>query len=125
MLVCAILCAFCSLRANNPAYDSALDSLRMEAPVFSHNHGYYDEAFSVSISAKPQGAVVRYTTDGSEPSANNGKTYSSPIRVEKTTVLRACVLSDGEREYNSRITTRSYLFIDDIMQQSNHPEGYH
>lgn len=124
LLVCAILCAFCSLRANNPAYDSALDSLRMEAPVFSHNHGYYDEAFSVSISAKPQGAVVRYTTDGSEPSADNGKTYSSPIRVEKTTVLRACVLSDGDREHNSRITTRSYLFIDDIMQQSNHPEGY-
>lgn len=117
-------CTLMSALAANPAYDSDLDSKRMKAPKFSHDHGYYDKAINVSISTDHSGATIMYTTDGSEPTAQNGKVYTSPLNISKTTVLRACVLVGEGRSYNSRITTRSYLFIEDIMRQGEQIEGY-
>lgn len=120
-----IECCFVVLcHAAHPSYDSTIDSLRMTMPEFDCRHGFYQEAFDVSINAQPQGAIVMYTTDGSEPSENNGTRYTKPIRVEKTTVLRACVLKSGECEYDSRIATVTYLFLEDIINQGESIEGY-
>lgn len=38
--------------------------------------GFYDTAQSVSLSTSTQGATIRFTTDGSTPSATNGSTYT-------------------------------------------------
>lgn len=120
--VCGLLAM--GLRAqNNPAYDSTLDYLRLDAPVFSQTHGFYQAPIQVSITAKAQGASIVYTTDGSDPGADNGQFYSQPVDIAKTTILRACVLGNGDYE-NSRISTCSYFFVDDIIQQPDKIDGY-
>ncbi len=48
-------------------------------PVFSAVGGFYEQAFSLSISAEP-GAEIRYTTDGSVPTASSSL-YTGPITV--------------------------------------------
>ncbi|MCB1100244.1 MAG: CotH kinase family protein [Verrucomicrobiae bacterium] len=43
------------------------------------------------------GASIRYTLDGSVPSSTNGMDYDGPIRVHRTTQIRAIPMLDGER----------------------------
>ena len=79
--------------------------------------GFYDTAQSVSLSTPTFGATIRYTTDGSTPSASNGSTYSGPITVDGTTTLRAVGVKSGSLSVADR--TFSYFFVDDIVNQSN------
>ncbi len=55
----------------------------------------------------PNGAVIRYTTDGSEPTTQSTK-YTKSIRINKTTVIRAKVFCDGWLSPVS--TAQSYIF---------------
>jgi len=57
------------------------------APVLSPPGGFYAAAQSVTISAAP-GAVIRYTTDGSRPTAAS-PVYSGPIAVNGPAAVRA------------------------------------
>lgn len=47
-------------------------------PDFSHQSGFYTEAFSLELTAPEAGDVILYTLDGSEPLPDNieGKTYT-------------------------------------------------
>lgn len=47
------------------------DTVPLEAPVFSHTSGLYDENINVSLSTDIQNATIVYTLDGSEPDINN------------------------------------------------------
>ena len=55
----------------------------------------------------PEGTVIRYTTDGSEPIATSKK-YTSAININKTTVIRAKLFCDGCLSPVS--TAQSYIF---------------
>lgn len=55
--------------------------------------GFYDAPVTVEIT-QDLGGVVRYTLDGSEPTANSA-VYSEPINISKTTVLRTRIFEDG------------------------------
>ena len=91
-------------------------------PQFSIPHGLYDGGtLTVAISGEGGGSVIRYTTDGSEPSVES-PVYEGPFSVTGTTILRAAVFEGAERV--SSVTTASYLFINDILSQSDSPEGY-
>ena len=91
-------------------------------PQFSIPHGLYDGGtLTVAISGEGGGSVIRYTTDGSEPSVES-PVYEGPFSVTGTTILRAAVFEGAERA--SSVTTASYLFINDILSQSDSPEGY-
>lgn len=71
---------------------------KLNAPTFS-----YDEvAGKVKIVAN--GAKeIRYTTDGTEPSATNGSVYTDPFEASNVTV-KAIAISDGTKE-NSDVAT--------------------
>ncbi|MDM7925425.1 MAG: chitobiase/beta-hexosaminidase C-terminal domain-containing protein, partial [bacterium] len=74
------------------------------------------------ITASPENAEIRYTTDGSEPGPDSGTPVNGPIRVETTTVLRArAFLGDS---ISSRPATATFLFIDDVIRQPDRPDGY-
>ena len=62
-------------------------------------------ASSVTISV-PANSIVRYTTDGSDPTESS-PVYSGPIEVEKTTVIRARAYRDGVEP--SQIVSQTYL----------------
>ena len=95
---------------------------------FSVDRGFYDEAFDLEITTETEGAKILYTLDGSEPeegslfTPDHGEVYSGPVRVDKTTTIRAIALKDGFEATN--VDTQSYLFIDDIAEQPVQPEGW-
>ncbi|MHC1766067.1 MAG: CotH kinase family protein [Verrucomicrobiia bacterium] len=78
--------------------------------------GLYDAPVTVTLSSPAEGATIRYTTDGTPPSATNGQAYSSPIQVNRTTVLRAAAFAEGWQP--SRVATHTYLFLDDVVAQT-------
>ena len=94
--------------------------MQAQQPQFSHQHGFYDQPFSLTISAA-EGQTVRYTTDGSEPTTAS-QLYTAPINIKGTTILRA-VAFDAEQQ-PSAITTATYLYVNDILKQSDAPAGY-
>ncbi len=63
---------------------------------FSRDSGFFTEPFTVSLSSMTPDAIIRYTLNGSVPSATNGFTYVAPIAVNGTTRLRAAALAYGQ-----------------------------
>ncbi len=61
----------------------------VQAPEFSPAGGTYSETVSVVITSGTEGAEIRYTTDGTEPSATAGTVYAGPVSIEKTTTISA------------------------------------
>ena len=90
-------------------------------PRFSQPHGLYDGgSLTVSITGE-EGTEIRFTTDGSEPTAES-RLYSVPLLLSKTTILRAAEF--GEGVVSSPVATASYIFISSVLKQPNNPEGY-
>ncbi|MDB4500742.1 lamin tail domain-containing protein [Akkermansiaceae bacterium] len=83
---------------------------------FDMDRGYYDAPFSLNITTLTPGATIRYTTDGTPPSENNGNVYSGPITISETTVIRAMAYRNAYR--STDIDTHTYLFRDDIIASS-------
>ncbi|MCA9266416.1 MAG: lamin tail domain-containing protein, partial [Planctomycetales bacterium] len=85
------------------------------AVSFSHPHGFYNQAIALSLGTETAQAEIRYTTDGSEPTATTGTVYSGPLTIDATTTIRAAAFLPDEAP---TIFTRTYLFLDDILSQS-------
>ena len=94
----------------------------LPSPVFDHKHGFYETPFEVKIISDLSAVQIYYTTDGSEPSDDHGIQYSAPVPIRTTTVLRAIAIKSGYLK--SRITTQTYLFLDEVIKQPNNPPGY-
>lgn len=100
-----------------PGYPSAITYTGFVADtVFSHQRGRYSAAFNLVIDCATPDATIRYTTDGSLPTLNKGNIYTGPINVNSTRVVRAAAFKPGWRPTN--VETKSYLFIDDIVNQN-------
>lgn len=91
-------------------------------PVLSVPHGIYEEPFSLEISSSEKNVTIYYTTDGSQPSKENGEIYTAPLYITTTCVLRA--IAFDETTGVSETITATYLFLDDVLKQDNTPEGY-
>jgi len=83
--------------------------------TFSVDRGFFDEPFSVRIGTKTSGAEIRYTTDGSPPTATTGSVYTGPITIDETTTLRAAAFRPGWIPTN--VDTQTYVFVDDVVEQ--------
>ena len=57
--------------------------------TFSIDRGFYTSPIDVAITSATPGAEIRYTLDGTKPTASSGTVYSGPINISQTTVLRA------------------------------------
>ena len=107
---------------NTPTPGQANGSLTagFTAPVLASTPaGFYENSFQVSLSTATSNATIRYTTDGSTPSATNGQIYnnSNPITISETTNLRAVATRTNFNSAPSE--TWSYFFLDDVLTQSN------
>ncbi len=78
----------------------------VHAPVFSHEGGRYYDPIDVEITSDTYGAHIYYTTDGSDPSANNGTMYTGPVTIsdESTTLKAVAIYGD----VTSPMTTATY-----------------
>lgn len=63
----------------------------------------FETSTSVTMSAE-SGAEIRYTTDGSQPSANS-TLYSAAITLTETTTIKAIAIKDG---VSSEVTTSTF-----------------
>ena len=63
-------------------------------PAFSPAGGWYAEVQDVALSCLTQGAVIHYTLNGDEPTAESA-VYAEPIPVSETTVIRAVAVMEG------------------------------
>ena len=83
------------------------------SPVFSAEGKVYTTNKNIRLTISvpedaPEGTVIRYTTNGSEPTATS-TLYSSAIMINSNRVIRAKLFCDG---YLSPIsTTQSYIFF--------------
>lgn len=84
----------------------------------SQSRGFRTAPFTVSLSSTNPTAQIRYTLDGSTPGANS-PLYSAPLNVSRTTTLRAAVVDPDTIFQN--VTTVSWLFLGDILQQGSTP----
>lgn len=108
-------------RIKSPQYDTEEEAdkwIRVQlgvmeqcaVPVASVTGGTYEEPQSVTLSTSTAGATIRYTTDGTTPSASNGIIYSSvaapfsavgsstAISIASNTGLRAIAYKDGAQD---------------------------
>lgn len=89
-------------------------------PAFSQQHGFYSAPFSLKLTAKGDRSI-RYTTDGSTPTAKNGTVYSSPLKIKGTTPVRAVAY---DQSGTSEVVTKTYLFMAQVRRQGNTPPGF-
>jgi hypothetical protein len=88
---------------------------------FSVKRGFFDAPFTVELFCTTPDAVIRYTTDTTEPTETNGQTYNpaNPILINRTTCLRAAAFKAGWLPSN--VDTQTYLFLDDVLTQAADP----
>lgn len=56
----------------------------------------FSDSVTVTLTPGKAGLEIRYTTDGSDPTATHGSLYTSPLTLTKTTTIRAVtVMDDG------------------------------
>jgi hypothetical protein len=88
---------------------------------FSHNRGFYEAPFSVTIATETKDATIYYTLDGTEPFDIEGRfltgtAYTAPIPITTTTTLRAMAFKPGFKPSNMEAHT--YIFLDDVLKQN-------
>ncbi|MGA3006968.1 MAG: choice-of-anchor tandem repeat GloVer-containing protein [Opitutaceae bacterium] len=84
-------------------------STQVAAPVFFPPAGTYAGSKSVTIVSATPGASLRYTTDGSTPTATKGTLYSVPFSISATTTVKAVAYKSGLAA--SLVTSGIYTFL--------------
>ena len=91
----------------------------------SVQRGFFTSSFFTQISTPTPGATVVYTTDSSTPTLANGTQIANSVatvQITGTTVLRAAAFKPGLAP--TAVDTQTYLFLDDIVTQSDDPNDY-
>ncbi len=83
------------------------------SPVFSQEGQVFENGSSFSLKLSlpdgaPEGAEIRYTNDGSEPTATS-LVYKNPLTIGTTKIIRAKVFCEGY--LSPRSTCHSYIFF--------------
>lgn len=79
--------------------------LTVAVPVFSPAGGTYFSSQSVALSCSTDGATIRYTLDGSEPTSSS-EIYSAPISVSSGTVkVKAKAFKSGMTDSDTASAT--------------------
>jgi len=95
------------------------------AVASNQKRGFRYAPFELKLTTPTEGAVIRYTTNGSEPSPTEGSTYQAPLAISQTTVLRVAAFKPGHRP--TPVDTHTFIFPKDVIHQSPDglpPEGF-
>lgn len=104
--------------ANGSGYEGVVSEVDFSMP-----RGFYDEPFDLIMSCPVPGTQIRYTTDGSKPSATTGIVYdNNPLPVATTGKIRA--IAYRANWLSAPVQTHSYIFVDDVAHQPANPPGW-
>jgi len=114
VLLCTLF--YCTLASAQPTLE------------FSHEHGFYQSSFQLTIKSIPQNTAIRYTLDGSDPRyATEAITLTSPASitispyiskgrvVSAGVVVRACAITGQD---TTRTYTQTYIFLNEVKFQN-------
>ena len=112
--------AYATSNISNPDYNFYLDLFvyggsvtpTVATPVFSVASGTYYEEFDVEINCATEGAIIYYTTDGSDPTAES-EVYTEAIHVDSDVTIKAIAMLEGYE--NSAIATVNYVIMSDVV----------
>ena len=79
---------------------------QVEKPKITPNGGNFAASQTVTITTTTDGASIYYTTDESEPSAENGTLYEGELTLSANTTLKAIAVKDGMRP--SEVATATF-----------------
>ena len=75
----------------SPSACALVSGLRVQRPTMSYN----DDTYTVTLNCATAGATIRYTTDGTNPTATTGNVYSGPFTVSVTCTIIFQAYKDG------------------------------
>ena len=93
----------------------------LSSVIFSDERGFYNAPFQLKLVEDDSSATVQYTLDGSEPNPQNGTTYTSPIPISNSTVVRAMAYSSTD---TTDTATHTYIFLGNVFTQQGQPVNY-
>ncbi len=101
--------------------------LYVQDTKFSMDRGFYEklpggQSYWLQITTATPGATIRYTLDGSTPTATHGTVYTGPIPINSTTIVRAAAFKPLYEPSN--VDTHTYIFVDDVLSQPALPPGF-
>jgi len=106
-LLCSVFIGLIALEQRPEAFASELP----DVPLFSVPGGYYSDDVLLALTSPAHGVRVRYTLDGSLPTADNGVLYTEPVRLSSeaslVTVVRARLEPPGVAP--GPVVTQSYF----------------
>lgn len=83
---------------------------------FSVQRGIKYVRFTLEITTATPDAQIRYTLDGSTPTATSGLVYTGPFSIINSTVVRAAAFKAGF--FPTNVDTQTYLFPFEIRTQN-------
>ena len=86
---------------------SGVYTIQCVAPAFTPAPGTYIGTQMVTISSLTGGVTIRYTVDGSTPSATHGTIYTMPFALSVSKTLKAIAYKAGLA--NSTVSSRVYI----------------
>lgn len=95
-------------------------ALQVATPVIAPASGTYGSAQSVTITDATAGAVIRYTTNGKDPTATSTK-YTGPITISTSKTVKAIGMKTGAA--NSAIATATYTIQATVATPVISPPG--
>lgn len=101
---------------NDSKYDKVEEVQKVSLPTFDIKGGKYTTSQNIKITSATDRAIIRYTTDGSEPNKNS-KEYTKPIEISRNTTIKAKAYKSGMNE--SSTVTEVY----EIVKSSNGNSG--
>lgn len=76
-------------------------------PIATPNGGEFNNKVSVQVECATEGAVIYYTTDGTDPTLESEK-YTDPINITKSCTLKVLACKDDSTFTNSEILSADY-----------------
>ena len=104
--------SYCGLPTPEAANTGYYAQKSLDAPMVNCDSKLFTSSFAVQVTI-PDGAILRYTLDGSAPTLSNGMTSEDgSFNISKTTVLRLRLFADGFLP--SSVVTRTYIYKDRV-----------
>ena len=85
-------------------------------PQFGVPGNFFDAPFTVEIRTTTAAADIRFTTNGTAPTAVTGMLYIGPVPITRNTVLRAIAFKPGYM--TSAVSTHTYISPNNVVTQN-------